>query len=467
MTLLRRRRWGGLDPFFQTQFAGGEFSPLNLPGLRIWMGGTDPTTMYQDSALTTPVANDADPVGGWVSKAPTVWAAVQANAALRHTYQTNEVNGLSVCQYGGDTHRLDFSGDALNVLRNVGSATVIICQTTGLWFTGFEARVAGSSSARFQTSHGISTNYKGMFSGRRLDADATQSVQFYSYSAAYSTVNHFSIMSADVHWETGYIGARLNGSLVAENSSWSSLGNTQDTASNAVFMGQYRNSKVAHFLLYQPALTIAQTLQVEEWIAEQLTLTAPQFVCDGDSLTAGHAASPGYDYPNQLLGLLGGSWIKYNDGVNNDTVANMLTVSPTRTEYLSSVLRQKNVYVLFAGTNDLVNVGDPPATVYANIAQFCADRQAYGWQVLVCTITPRDYAGDPPGTNADIATVNASIRANYTSWADGLVDLAIDYRLDDPADSTYFNADKLHLTDAGYGVVAELVKAQIDILPTL
>jgi len=44
------------------------FTPASIPGLVLWLDATDLSTLFQDSSLTTPVAANSDPVGGWKDK---------------------------------------------------------------------------------------------------------------------------------------------------------------------------------------------------------------------------------------------------------------------------------------------------------------------------------------------------------------------------------------------------------------
>jgi lysophospholipase L1-like esterase len=59
--------------------------------------------------------------------------------------------------------------------------------------------------------------------------------------------------------------------------------------------------------------------------------------------------------------------------------------------------------------------------------------------------------------------LNTLIKSDATLY-DSLIDLGADSRLQDATNVTYYNADKVHLTDTGYGVVAALVAAQVSAL---
>jgi len=75
---------------------------------------------------------------------------------------------------------------------------------------------------------------------------------------------------------------------------------------------------------------------------------------------------------------------------------------------------------------------------------------------FVATVLPRGDTGNNPRNTVNTAALNALIRANWNSFADGLADIAADARFTDYNNTTYFNADKVHLTDAGYAAAAQV-----------
>jgi lysophospholipase L1-like esterase len=62
------------------------------------------------------------------------------------------------------------------------------------------------------------------------------------------------------------------------------------------------------------------------------------------------------------------------------------------------------------------------------------------------------------------STVNTWLRANYATFADGLVDLAADSRLTNTADTTYYVVDGVHYNAAGNAVWAELIGDAFEVL---
>lgn len=188
----------------------------------------------------------------------------------------------------------------------------------------------------------------------------------------------------------------------------------------------------------------------------QITSSKTYLACDGDSLTQGQSATG--NYPYQLVDLLGRATHDYcNYGVSGQTAVQAAadasyTIDPLSTSFVNPIC------IAWMGTNDIAG-GSSQAATYNAIVAYCQARQSAGYSVVVITILPRS-AFDPTKEAIRVA-VNADIVANYATFADGLVNVAADARLDDFTDTTYFLGDQTHLTTAGYAVVAELVAAVV------
>jgi lysophospholipase L1-like esterase len=184
-------------------------------------------------------------------------------------------------------------------------------------------------------------------------------------------------------------------------------------------------------------------------------------VFDGNSLTAGQGAPSGSDYPAQLIALLGGLGITgiahYNFGVGAQTTTAMASDAASQIDPLILGGVQNILFAWEIG-NDIYFNGNT-ATAETNFQNYCLDRQAAGWRVIVLTLMPRNqttsFGDNVSQFNTKLNNANTWLRANYTSFAEGIVDVAADSRLSDYTNTTYF-FDGTHLTAAGYGVVAEL-----------
>ena len=83
-------------------FSGGAaFSPLNISGLVSWYDASDTSTLWEDSARTTPAADNADVIGAWDDKSGNGYHATQATTINKPTLRTNVQNGKNAIRFDG------------------------------------------------------------------------------------------------------------------------------------------------------------------------------------------------------------------------------------------------------------------------------------------------------------------------------------------------------------------------------
>jgi lysophospholipase L1-like esterase len=194
-----------------------------------------------------------------------------------------------------------------------------------------------------------------------------------------------------------------------------------------------------------------------------LARKAGQVLFDGDSRTIG-TTSP---YPTQCMALpsmtaKNYSW--YNSGVSGQTVSDFSANAATEIDSNYRSALRRNVCVVWGGVND-ANGGASAATIYDRLKTYWAARRAAGLLTVACTeIDAQDAGRNAVSWHSTLLpALNTLIKSDATLY-DSLVDLGADSRLQNALDTTYFNADKVHLTDTGYGVVAALVAAQVSAL---
>lgn len=179
---------------------------------------------------------------------------------------------------------------------------------------------------------------------------------------------------------------------------------------------------------------------------------------DGDSLTDGTYGG-GTSYPAKVVAAIT-TGTGTSVAIGSQTLADMQSTATDVDGLYPDHRLQRAIVVAWGGTNDLF-FGASAATTITRLEAYCNARRAVGWKVAVLTILPRSDTGTPGSFNADRATVNASIQANWSTYADYIVDVSADARLDDETDTTYFHTDLVHLNDAGRQVVADLTVAEI------
>jgi lysophospholipase L1-like esterase len=128
----------------------------------------------------------------------------------------------------------------------------------------------------------------------------------------------------------------------------------------------------------------------------------------------------------------------------------------------------RNIAVIWAGTNDIfLDSGLDVSALHESIRDWCNGRRERGYQVIVCTITPRSDYGAPRSFEENREALNEMIRAHYLEYADGLADLASNPYIGDAGDEldTMYYYDRVHMTALGYAIAANIVMDSIIRLP--
>jgi lysophospholipase L1-like esterase len=187
-------------------------------------------------------------------------------------------------------------------------------------------------------------------------------------------------------------------------------------------------------------------------------------VCDGDSLTLGtQSSSADKPYPALIKFILGTpKWTVTNLGISGQSLVTCNTNAAANVDSLYSAGNAANICILWAGTNDIKLNSRTAAQVYADTITYGQARQAVGWKVVVCTTLPRQNDAAFETTRL---TLNASIRANWATFADALADVGNEPVLGPNAAASanllYYHADQIHLIDNGYEHAAQIVKVAL------
>lgn len=187
-------------------------------------------------------------------------------------------------------------------------------------------------------------------------------------------------------------------------------------------------------------------------------------VAEGDSQTIADGGALSIQYPEQMALLYTDNRMisVTNVAISGTTLQQMIDRSANvEAEY--DTRKAPNIVLLWGGTNDMargVNSDFSGSGAYARLVSYVQSRQANGWKVVGIKCLPRQDVGTPAGYETQRAIFNGS------DWTicNAVADIAADVRLQDPTNTTYFNADTVHLTAAGYAIVAALVKVAIDSL---
>ena len=111
--------------------------------------------------------------------------------------------------------------------------------------------------------------------------------------------------------------------------------------------------------------------------------------------------------------------------------------------------------LVWIGANDQAM---PISTFTKDLEFYWQECRAAGFKIIAFTVLPR---GDKTAYENTRVAINDWIRTNQANYCDGLADVAAAPELQDPTNLIYFNKDQVHLTDAGYGIVANLVSQEV------
>jgi lysophospholipase L1-like esterase len=182
------------------------------------------------------------------------------------------------------------------------------------------------------------------------------------------------------------------------------------------------------------------------------------FLCFiGDSVTYGAATEP-ESYPAQLMNDPAFAASDYmNMGHSGQTITQMAAEASTY-DQLARPNGLKTV-ILMAGLNGGNTETDTDKATAAQSA--VATYKATGYKVIICTTTDGGFFLNPQ--YGYIVAFNNWLRANWASFADGFVDIALNPLVGVPGshlNPVYFG-DLLHPTAAGNGIIAGLVKPEV------
>lgn len=190
-----------------------------------------------------------------------------------------------------------------------------------------------------------------------------------------------------------------------------------------------------------------------------LNATDKRVIFHGNSLTYGTGVTrESTDYPTVCAAGLGSPWIGTNIGLPSWSDIDLLNkVMPRFAPHLFDPALAKNVAVYWEGTNSLLTVSG--AVAAPRTLASCAYLKALGYKVVVCNVIDRQQAAVPADMATRISDYNTALLAGYSTVADTHVDLHA--LLPDSTNVTNFQADKVHLTAAGYAIVAGAVQTAV------
>lgn len=395
--------------------------------------------------------SDGDPVGTWpdLSASPNNF---NASGSARPTYKTNVLNGHPVVRFAGNPQ----------TMKTANATSPTVSQPYTLVVVG---RASGNNQAYIAPFSGVGGVYV-----HRISSD-----------------NHFTWYFAGSAWIGGVIGSsvdesnvwasmivangsastmRINGRSIATGNAPGSSALGGFTLGSCVDLGGYwLVGDIAEVILFSSVLSSDDQWNINNYLRGRYELDVRRWsnlVFDGDSLTDGYNVSEAtQSYPAICCHTLPS--VSYTSvAVSGWKLTQLEADAATRVDPLLSTNGDQQSLIVWAGINDITMDGASGQTVLDRLTTYCNSRRAAGWQkIITCTLTNQKYNLT---YDANRLEFNTLLRTNWASISDSMIDLqAIDV-LADPDDTTYFNADKLHLSAAGYAAVGSAARSAIDAL---
>lgn len=178
-----------------------------------------------------------------------------------------------------------------------------------------------------------------------------------------------------------------------------------------------------------------------------------QVVIAGNSINAGYDGIA-FNNPLQNFLYLPGSPIVTNTATGGWTGEQVLADFPVHVAPLLTAQPYLPAIYVVDEIRNSINAGDTAATAVAQVFACCDLARANGMFVVLGTpIDCQQWTGVSSAQgNANLAAALVLLRNGWQSHADMLVDMNAIPELSDASNTTYFNGDKIHPTQAGQRV---------------
>ena len=239
-------------------------TPEDISDLKLW---------YRASDL---ILNDNDLVQTWYDFSGNDFDAIQNTSANRPTYRTDQINGKPALVFDGVSDKLDLSGAALGILRNVSGVTVFLIAkySTGTASSQNSLTIStGTSNANPRIRLLKNTSEKFSVVGRRLDDNANLSV-----TSTLDNVGNFIIHSSRINFQNTLQQQFLNGIKYGERTNFQTSGNTSDTDSVAIAIGHSGASSLflvgslSEVIVYNRSLNDSELFQIHSYLKKEYNL---------------------------------------------------------------------------------------------------------------------------------------------------------------------------------------------------
>ena len=433
--------------------------------------------VYKDAAKTQPCTTAGDAVAVWADQSGGGNDFTQATTASQPAYQPAGLNSLPTVRFNGTSSTLTGPTNSPNF--STGSYTFTWCVSVRAYNNLFYTLLAKASGpgnlrqwyvlAAQNTPGGPAYFDFQRYNGNNGAGVITSAAAAGGGSVTYPTPGYVityqwdSVAGAETVWVNGQRAAYSQSALpAADTTDPYTLGSVGNGTSYYFLPGD-----IASVFAYSRVLSATERASEEGYARTQAGIaafpiynTSNSVLYTGNSLVQGYASTGGNTFPAQTNLLLGGNYSTYNLGIGGSGTPAWTSLGPAIVDPAVAP-GVPNTCVFWEGTNDIAQNNASGATAYANIVTYCKARRAAGYQVVVLSVLPRNSTTGTYNTPALFETqrqaCNTLLRANWQTFASGFVDVGNDPAIGQAGqytNTTYYSGDGIHLTNAGYGVVA-------------
>lgn len=432
-------------------------SPTSLP----WQANL--VTYFDAESLS---GSDGSSVASWVDSINGITAS-QGTGGLQPILKTGQAGGKKALRFAGQVPYMSIAtpGAMKTAVDSQNYSILIVAKRlSGTGGCLFGAGTSGNSLLYFLDGTGVGRYNQGYIPYTGTD--------FMVLGSAHS--NAWAGIASNAVYEQCYVQgmstATTSGSPIAGGANTYTIGATSAAALKA-------NADIYAILIWNRTLTPKEYLQATKWAFDRYAQPYPWAgasritVFDGDSITAGYRSSfPQFAMPYRVatgLGLPLGTWC--NIGVGGMNAQNMDAVASNRVDHLVTDTGKPVLIAAMNWANPAIAQGRTPAQIFGDITTYLTNRRSVSPMVKTLLSTSTDYDSatysTPGGTRADFNTLWDTYWAGSHPLLDGYAATHLNTQVGTVGAYTStpsnWNADKLHLSDAGYGHLATVYQTAI------
>lgn len=227
------------------------FTPTSIAGLQLWLDGSDITTLFTDSAKTTPVTSDGDVVGAWADKSGNGNDVLQTTTANKPLYKVNIKNNKSALLFDGIS---DYLVNAFTQLSQPYNVIIVAQMNASIVNNGvsaylFDGNDVTNRNLIFKDASGTPDCWS-IYAGTPIqDGDCNSNWNVY--------FTLFSGVSSDL---------RINGTSVVSGDAGSNNLDGITIACNYLTTSIFFKGYIAEILIYDPSISDANRSLLENYL---------------------------------------------------------------------------------------------------------------------------------------------------------------------------------------------------------